>query len=78
MILVLCDGSILVKSSGGADGIGSPQYGQLLIPASTGMPHVWQQTWLPSLQSPFTALGLKHMVPTSPLWARISPESISR
>ena len=41
--------------------MGSPQYGQLLMPASTGMPHVWQQTWLPSLQSCDTALGLKHM-----------------
>ena len=41
----------------------------------TGMPHVWQQIVLPSSQPFDTGLGLKHMVPTLPLWALTSSKS---
>ena len=60
MILVLYDGSISLYSSDGAIGAGSPQYGQALPSAPTGMPHVLQTFW--SMFSLFTGLGLKHMV----------------
>ena len=63
MILVLCDGSISLKSSGGSVGMGSPQYGQVSISSPTGMPHVWQVRWSVSFR--FTGLGLKHMVSSS-------------
>ena len=71
MILVLCDGSILLKSSGGSSGMGSPQYGQLSISAPTGIPHVSQVTWS-GFSFLFTGLGLKHMVVSSPSHARSS------
>lgn len=78
MILVLYDGSILLKSSGGSFGMGSPQYAQLVDSGSLGMPHVSQVIWL-EFSCLFTGLGLKHMVvsllytPVCRFAARFSP-----
>ena len=65
MILVLCDGSILLKSSGGLAGMGSPQYWQIVASRLLGIPHVSQVVWSLLLFF-FTGLGLKHMVVSFP------------
>ncbi len=44
--------------------------------AATGMPHVGHVP-CSLFGSCFTGLGLKHMVPTSSFWVRLSPESTS-
>jgi hypothetical protein len=69
MILVLYDGSNLLKSSGGSFGMGSPQYAHVVDSGSLGMPHVSQLTWLLS-SFLFTGLGLKHMVVSFPSHVR--------
>ena len=71
MILVLWLGSILLKSSGGSAGMGSPQYMQVLASRALGIPHVWQTTWS-EFSFLFTGLGLKHMAGSFPSHARSS------
>jgi hypothetical protein len=72
MILVLCAGSMSLKSLVGSDGMGSPQYGQVSLSGVTGMPHVWQVSASSLALFLFTGLGLKHMIVSFPSSTRSS------